>query len=265
MDVRLIDLQGEIWFAVRCGTIVGIFCPHTGMKHVCKGICITVKTQALRNMAVGADYKRNRERMIKEQLLARGITDKHVLRAMWEVPRHLFVEEALQAQSYEDHAVPIGHGQTISHPYTVARMTSLLGVEPGMKILEIGTGSGYQAAVLERLGATVYTVERIKPLFVAARKRLLFMHCYNIHCKLDDGTTGWPEQAPFDRIIVTAGGPEIPVPLVRQLADPGCMVLPVGEEKRKQRMVRVCKADGRVTSKDCGSAAFVDLVGTHGW
>lgn len=203
--------------------------------------------------------------MIREQLMSRGISDTRVLRAMWEVPRHLFVEEALQAQSYEDHAVPIGHGQTISHPFTVAHMTSLLEVEPGMKILEIGTGSGYQAAVLERLGAVVYTVERIKPLFVAVRKRLLFMRCYNIHCKLDDGTTGWPENAPFDRIIVTAGGPEIPLPLLGQLADPGCMVLPVGGEKRKQRMVRVCKTDGRVISKDCGSAAFVDLVGTHGW
>jgi protein-L-isoaspartate(D-aspartate) O-methyltransferase len=203
--------------------------------------------------------------MIKEQLMSRGISDTRVLGAMWEVPRHLFVEEALQAQSYEDHAVPIGHGQTISHPFTVAKMTSLLEVEPGMKVLEIGTGSGYQAAVLERLGAIVYTVERIKPLFVTVRKRLLFMKRYNIHCKLDDGTTGWPENAPYDRIIVTAGGPEIPLPLVEQLADPGCMVLPVGGEKRKQRMVRVCKSGGRVSSNDCGSAVFVDLVGTHGW
>ncbi len=197
--------------------------------------------------------------------MARGISDQRVLQAMWQVPRHLFVEEALQAQSYEDYAVPIGHGQTLSHPYTVAKMSSLLGVEAGMKVLEIGTGSGYQAAVLEQLGARVYTVERVKPLFVAVRKRLLFMGCYDIHCKLDDGTMGWPEEAPFDRIIVTAGGPEIPMPLVEQLADPGCMVLPVGGEKRKQRMVKVCKADGQVVSEDCGQAAFVDLVGTHGW
>ncbi len=225
-----------------------------------------MRTRSLRkNVPDSFRYKRNRERMIKEQLMARGITDKKVLQAMWQVPRHLFVEEALQAQAYEDHAVPIGHGQTISHPYTVAKMTSLLDVKPEMKVLEIGTGSGYQAAVLEQLGASVYTVERIKPLFTKVRKRLLFMHCYNIHCKLDDGTTGWPEEAPFDRIIVTAGGPEVPLPLVEQLADPGCMVLPVGGEKRKQRMVMVCTEDGQVTHKDCGSAAFVDLVGTHGW
>ncbi|WP_462324035.1 protein-L-isoaspartate(D-aspartate) O-methyltransferase [Desulfoplanes sp.] len=210
-------------------------------------------------------YKRNRERMIREQLMARGITDKHVLRAMWDVPRHLFVDEALQAQSYEDNAVPIGYGQTISHPYTVAKMTSILALEPGMKVLEIGTGSGFQAAVLERLGASVYTVERIKPLFVAVRKRLVCMRCFNIHCKLDDGTIGWPEAAPFDRIIVTAGGPELPLPLVDQLADPGCMVVPIGSEKRQQRMIMACKENGRVTTRDCGQAAFVDLVGTHGW
>ena len=211
------------------------------------------------------DFRRNRERMISEQLMARGITDKRVLTAMWEVPRHLFVEEALQAQSYEDHAVPIGHGQTISQPYTVARMTSLLDVQPGMNVLEIGTGSGYQAAVLERLGAKVYTVERIKPLFLAVRKRLLAMHCYHIHCKLDDGTMGWPEMAPFDRIIVTAGGPAVPLPLVAQLADTACMALPVGTEKRKQRLVLVTKENGRILHRDCGKAAFVDLVGAHGW
>ncbi len=203
--------------------------------------------------------------MIREQLIARGIRTKSVLQAMWEVPRHLFVEEALQAQAYEDHAVPIGYGQTISQPYTVARMTCLLDVQPGMKVLEIGTGSGYQAAVLARMGAEVYTVERITSLFMAARKRLLGMHCFHVHCKLDDGTLGWPHRAPFDRIIVTAGGPEVPLPLVDQMGDPAYMAVPVGNEKRKQRLMLVARQDGRTGRKDCGPAAFVDLVGAHGW
>jgi protein-L-isoaspartate(D-aspartate) O-methyltransferase len=134
-----------------------------------------------------------------------------------------------------------------------------------MKVLEIGTGSGYQAAVLAEMGADVYTVERIRELYQAARKRFSSLRYFRIHLKLDDGTMGWPEQAPFDRILVTAGGPEIPAPLVDQLADPGLMVIPVGRTKRSQSLYVVRKEQGKIQKEYKESVAFVDLVGTHGW
>ncbi|MDO4768472.1 MAG: protein-L-isoaspartate(D-aspartate) O-methyltransferase, partial [Pseudomonadota bacterium] len=146
------------------------------------------------------------------QIEARGISDHRVLAAMRRIPRHLFVDEALQAQAYGDHPVPIGFGQTLSQPYIVALMSSLLVVRPRMRILEIGAGSGYQAAVLAAMGADVFTVERIRQLYLTARNRLLEMKLFNVQVKLDDGTLGWSEEGPFDRIIVTAGGPEVPEP-----------------------------------------------------
>jgi protein-L-isoaspartate(D-aspartate) O-methyltransferase len=211
------------------------------------------------------DLKRNRERMIAEQIRGRGIEDPAVLAAMGQVKRHLFVDEALRSRAYGDHALPIGHGQTISQPYIVALMSTMLQVVPEMRILEIGTGSGYQAAVLAAMGAEIYTVERIRELYAAARKRLLEMRCFRVRVKLDDGTLGWPEEAPFERIIVTAGGPDVPEPLVAQLADPGIMLIPVGRTKRSQTLVEVRKENGRVLRVDRDSVAFVDLVGTHGW
>jgi protein-L-isoaspartate(D-aspartate) O-methyltransferase len=211
------------------------------------------------------DLKRNRERMIAEQIRGKGIEDPAVLAAMGQVKRHLFVDEALRSRAYGDHALPIGHGQTISQPYIVALMSTMLKVVPGMRILEIGTGSGYQAAVLAAMGAEIYTVERIRELYAAARKRLLEMRCFRVRVKLDDGTLGWPEEAPFERIIVTAGGPDVPEPLVAQLADPGIMLIPVGRTKRSQTLVEVRKENGRVLRVDKDSVAFVDLVGTHGW
>jgi protein-L-isoaspartate(D-aspartate) O-methyltransferase len=211
------------------------------------------------------DLKRNRERMVAEQIKGRGIDDPAVLSAMGEVKRHLFVDEALQPRAYGDHPLPIGFGQTISQPFIVALMSSLLQVSQGMKVLEIGTGSGYQAAVLAAMGAEVFTVERIRELYAAARKRLLEMRYFRVRCKLDDGTMGWPEEAPFDRIIVTAGGPEIPEPLVEQLADPGIMIIPVGNSRRSQTLVELRKENGRLTKTDKEAVAFVDLVGTHGW
>ncbi|OIQ48750.1 Protein-L-isoaspartate O-methyltransferase [Pseudodesulfovibrio hydrargyri] len=211
------------------------------------------------------DPVRLRERMVRDQIQARGVTDERVLAAMRELPRHVFVEEALAYKAYSDGPLPIGEGQTISQPYIVALMSELLQVEPGMKVLEIGTGSGYQAAVLAHMGAEVHTVERIKKLFHAARKRFLDMRMFSVKLKLDDGTMGWPEEAPFDRIIVTAGGPEVPGPLVDQLADPGRMLIPVGESRRNQSLILVEKKDGRVTREDKGGVAFVDLVGSHGW
>lgn len=211
------------------------------------------------------DPVRLRERMVREQIVARGVTDERVLKAMSTLPRHLFVEEALAFKAYNDSPLPIGEGQTISQPYIVALMSDLLRVEPGMKVLEIGTGSGYQAAVLAQMGAEVYTVERIRKLFYTARKRFMDMRMFSVKLKLDDGTMGWPDEMPYDRIIVTAGGPEVPEPLVDQLADPGRMLIPVGDSKRNQTLVLIEKRDGTVTRTDKEAVAFVDLVGSHGW
>ena len=184
------------------------------------------------------DFKRQRARMVK-LLEEQGITDEAVLAAMRTVRRHLFVPEALQGRAYEDHALPIGFGQTISQPYIVAFMSQLLEAKPGMKVLEIGTGSGYQELFPE--GSP------------------------GIRMKLSDGTLGWRVQAPFDRIIVTAGGPNLPLPLLEQLADPGIMAIPVGRARREQKLLRVSKREGRVTARAFGNVAFVDLVGDHGW
>ncbi|QGY41380.1 protein-L-isoaspartate(D-aspartate) O-methyltransferase [Pseudodesulfovibrio cashew] len=211
------------------------------------------------------DPVRSRERMVREQIEARGVSDRAVLNAMRKIPRHEFVEEALAYKAYSDSPLPIGEGQTISQPYIVAHMSEKLEVEPGMKVLEIGTGSGYQAAVLAELGAEVYTVERIKKLFFAARKRFMDMRMFSVKLKLDDGTMGWPDEAPFDRIIVTAGGPEVPEPLVDQLADGGRMLIPVGASKRFQELVLIEKQGGEVIRTNLGAVAFVDLVGSHGW
>ena len=211
------------------------------------------------------DPKRLRRRMVREQLEARGINDAEVLAAMSAVPRHLFVQEALRAQAYEDTPLPIGYGQTISQPYVVALMSQMLEVRRGMRVLEIGTGSGYQAAVLAELGAEVYTVERIRPLYEQARARLDALRYDRVRLKLDDGTLGWPDEAPFDRIVVTAGGPRIPEPLLAQLADPGRMVIPVGASRRVQSLAVVVKENGRVTTQNMGDVVFVDLVGAHGW
>lgn len=203
--------------------------------------------------------------MVAEQLVARGISDARVIAAMNELPRHLFVEEALASQAYLDKPLPIGEGQTISQPYIVALMSEVLQVAPGAKVLEIGTGSGYQAAVLAKLGADVHTVERIPKLCASARERLLGLGLFNVHVKQDDGTLGWPSAAPFDRIIVTAGGPEVPQPLVDQLAEGGILVMPVGATRRLQNLILLEKTPGGIRMSDICPVAFVDLVGTHGW
>lgn len=211
------------------------------------------------------DPKRSRLKMVDEQIVARGVADKNVLDAMSKVQRHLFVQDALASRAYSDSALPIGEGQTISQPYIVAVMSELLKIESGHKVLEIGTGSGYQAAVLAEMGADVFTVERIRKLFISARKLLFDLRYFNIQVKLDDGTMGWPDNAPYDRIIVTAGGPEIPQYLIDQLADPGILVIPVGGQKRVQRLMLVTKTDGKIETTDMGGCAFVDLVGKQGW
>ncbi|NCC23853.1 MAG: protein-L-isoaspartate(D-aspartate) O-methyltransferase [Deltaproteobacteria bacterium] len=211
------------------------------------------------------DWIRNRQRMVREQIVARGVSDPAVIKAMEKLPRHLFVEEALQAQAYGDHPVPIGYGQTISQPYIVARMSELLNVSSGMKVLEIGTGSGYQAAVLAEMGADVFTVERVRSLYMQVKKRMMDMRIFGVSLKLDDGTMGWPEEAPFDRIIVTAGGPDIPNPLITQLANPGILVMPVGSSRRNQELIVLRKDAGQLSKENHGAVAFVDLVGNHGW
>ena len=205
-----------------------------------------------------------RERMVQEQLVRRGITDSGVLRAMSEVPRHLFVDDAMQAKAYGDYPLPIAGDQTISQPYIVAAMTQVLQLQGTEKVLEIGTGSGYQAAVLSRLCDKVYTVERINTLLAGARKVFDRLHYYNILARLDDGTLGWRENAPYDVIIVTAAGPQIPEPLIEQLADPGRMVIPVGE-RNVQELQYLTKKDGEITVQRLESVRFVSLIGEHGW
>ncbi len=205
-----------------------------------------------------------RERMVREQLIPRGISDPNVLQAMKEVPRHLFVDSAQQASAYGDYPLPIGGDQTISQPYIVAAMTQALQLTGSEKVLEIGTGSGYQAAILSRLCEKVYTVERINSLLAGARKLFDKLHYYNILARLDDGTMGWQEFAPYDAIIVTAAGPVIPKPLLEQLADPGRMVIPVGD-RYVQELCLVRKVDGDIMIEQLESVRFVSLIGEHGW
>jgi protein-L-isoaspartate(D-aspartate) O-methyltransferase len=213
---------------------------------------------------LSSNYEKARARMVKEQLVPRGIYDPATLKAMEAVPRHLFVEDALHGQAYGDHPLPIGKGQTISQPYIVALMTQALQLKGHETVLEIGTGSGYQAAILAQLCAKVYTVERIDSLLVRARMVFDQLHYLNILSKLDDGTVGWPENGPYDAIIVTAGGPKVPEPLLEQLADPGILVIPVGE-KSYQQLQLVTRTNNRLSTTVIESVRFVNLIGEHGW
>ncbi len=210
-------------------------------------------------------FQISRDRMVREQLVRRGISDRAVLAAMGKAPRHLFVEEALRGKAYEDYPLPIGFGQTISQPYIVAVMSQMLEASPGMRVLEIGTGSGYQAAVLSEMGLEVYSVERLRELFFRTSDLLMRLRYRSIRLKLADGTEGWPESGPYDRIIVTAGGPSLPAPLLDQLADPGLLVMPVGRDRRGQRLVAARKEGGDIRREERDPVAFVDLVGSHGW
>lgn len=209
-------------------------------------------------------FATSRARMVQEQLINRDIVDSATIHAMSEVPRHLFVDDAMQGRAYGDHPLPIGAGQTISQPYIVATMTQALGLTGTEKVLEIGTGSGYQAAVLSRICDQVYTVERINSLLARARKIFDKLRYYNIRSKLDDGTMGWPENGPYDAIIVTAGGPEVPEPLIDQLSENGRLIIPVGDQ-HVQELQLVQKNEGQVEISSLASVRFVDLVGEHGW
>lgn len=206
-----------------------------------------------------------RKKMVENQLIGRGIRDRRVIEAMLKIPRHLFVQEALAAQAYNDNPLPIGDRQTISQPYMVALMTELLELKGKERVLEIGTGSGYQAAVLAVLADHVYTMERIRPLAMRARKVLDGLGLLNVNIKIDDGTCGWEEEAPFDAIVVTAGAPEIPEDLVKQLAPGGRLVVPVGDQF-SQTLVRVLKCeDGSFSVEQSIGCRFVKLIGKHGW
>ena len=213
---------------------------------------------------LASNFEKARARMVEEQLIPRSIHDQKTLEAMRKVPRHLFVEDALKNQAYGDYPLPIGRGQTISQPYIVALMTQALGLKGHEHVLEIGTGSGYQAAILSQICEKVYTVERIDTLLVQARKVFDSLHYLNIITKLDDGTNGWPEYSPYDIIIVTAGGPKIPLPLLEQLADPGILVIPVGG-RGVQDLRLVTKKEGEIKEKTIELVRFVNLIGDHGW
>jgi protein-L-isoaspartate(D-aspartate) O-methyltransferase len=206
-----------------------------------------------------------RKRMVEAQIKARGIKDRRVIEAMLKIPRHIFVEEAMAAQAYNDTPLPIGEKQTISQPYMVALMTELLELTGKEKVLEIGTGSGYQAAILALLADRVCTMERIRPLAMKARKALDSLGLLNINIKISDGTMGWKEEAPFDAIIVTAGAPDIPAVLTDQLAVGGRLIIPVGD-RYVQTLVRITKQeDGSLLRENLIGCRFVKLVGKFGW
>jgi protein-L-isoaspartate(D-aspartate) O-methyltransferase len=210
------------------------------------------------------DFKLARERMVKNQLMARDIKDERVLRAMGKVPRHLFIQEALAGEAYNDHPVPIGEKQTISQPYIVALMTEALELKGSENTLEIGTGSGYQTAILAELSSRVYTVERIKSLLINARKLLAKLGYDNILFKAFDGTLGWKEYAPFDAIMVTAGSPNVPEPLKEQMADNGRMIIPVGD-RYTQELIKITRKGEDFEQEGLGGCRFVNLIGVHGW
>jgi len=202
--------------------------------------------------------------MVDEQIVSRGVTNERVLTAMRKVPRHEFLPEAIRGMSYNDNALPLGEGQTMSQPYMVALMSELLDLKGTERVLEIGTGSGYQAAVLAELCEKVYTVERVKLLADKARVVLDRLGYRSVAIKVYDGTYGWSDMAPFDAIMVTAGAPEVPAPLVDQLKVGGTMVIPVGD-RYGQQLLRVRKtAEGTVIEKSI-ACVFVPLIGNHGW
>lgn len=202
--------------------------------------------------------------MVEEQLHRRGIHDPRVLRIMAAVPRHLFVDPTFVGRAYSDHALPIGQDQTISQPYMVALMTQALGLEGDEKVLEIGTGSGYQTAMLAELADRVFTIERIPEIGIAARERLTAMGYSNVIYRIGDGTVGWREMSPFDRVIVTAGAPQVPPFLEEQLRVGGWGIVPVGDASN-QSLVRVTRTESGMKEEVLCSCTFVPLIGKEGW
>jgi protein-L-isoaspartate(D-aspartate) O-methyltransferase len=209
-------------------------------------------------------YERQREEMVRTQIEARGIKAPKVLAAFRRVPRHLFVSEALRDQAYGDYPLPIGEQQTISQPYIVAEMTQALDLGEDDRILEIGTGSGYQAAILAQIVYRVYTIERIHSLYLQARNLFDKLHYHNIVMKYADGTKGWRDESPFDGIIVTAGAPQIPDVLIDQMGEGGRLVVPVGNQ-HTQELTKIFRDEQNIRQINLGGCRFVKLVGEYGW
>ncbi len=205
-----------------------------------------------------------RRDMVERQIVARGVTDPEVIRAMGKVPRHRFVSEALTESAYGDFPLPIGEGQTISQPYIIAEMTQILELTGNERVLEIGTGSGYQAAIIAEIVFRVYTIERNNTLFMRTRKLFDRLHYHNIVARYSDGTQGWKEESPFDAVIVTAGGEKIPQPLIDQLAVGGRLIMPVGGHL-SQELIMLEKREDGIVSRNLGGCRFVKLIGQHGW
>ena len=210
------------------------------------------------------DYEVARARMVKEQLIKRGINDERVLMAIGSVPRHIFLDQAFWPRAYGDHPLPIGHNQTISQPYIVALMCQELKLEEGKKILEIGTGSGYQSAVLAVMGFSVYTIERYGELSARAQDIIKRLEIPGVHFKVGDGSIGWKEESPFDGIIVTAGAPAVPEDLMEQVITGGKIIIPVGD-RVSQRMQIIEKGEKIIEKRDICGCTFVPLVGKQGW
>ncbi|MBM4306017.1 MAG: protein-L-isoaspartate(D-aspartate) O-methyltransferase [Deltaproteobacteria bacterium] len=210
------------------------------------------------------DFQKSRLKMVEEQIIGREIRDPRLIAALKKVPRHLFVEEALQSQAYNDRPLPIGEKQTISQPYMVALMTEALKLNGKERVLEIGSGSGYQTAILAELAREVFSVERIRTLAIRARTLLYELGYFNVEIKIFDGTYGWTEKGPFEAIIVTAGSPNIPQPLYEQLSMGGRLVIPVGDA-HIQDLFRVTKTEEGMKKEDLGGCRFVKLIGRYGW
>jgi len=211
-----------------------------------------------------SEFATARRRMVETQLLARGVSDPEVLRALGRVPRHLFVDEAFAERAYGDGALPIGHGQTISQPLMVATMTEALQLEGSEKVLEVGTGSGYQTAVLAEIAERVFSVERVAALYRRARALLDRLGYHRVVLQHGDGTLGWRDHAPYDAIVVTAGAPHVPAALRDQLVEGGRLVIPVGG-RHQQNLVRITRREGGDRSETLGGCLFVSLVGSDGW
>jgi protein-L-isoaspartate(D-aspartate) O-methyltransferase len=215
--------------------------------------------------ALQAEYRIPRERMVERLREQYRIRDANVLEAMRQIPRHFFVPEALRGRAYGDHALPIDANQTISQPFIVARMTELLELDKKSRVLEIGAGSGYQTSVLAQLASQVYAIERIGELARDAQARIRELGIYNATVKAFDGTLGWSAHGPYDGILVAAGGPKVPEPLIAQLKMGGRLVIPVGETRESQRLVRVIKTETGNKIEQHGPCQFVPLIGQHGW
>ncbi len=225
-----------------------------------KGLLAFFLLFALSRAGAQTDYTALCESMVREQLEARDITDTLVLRVMRSVPRHEFVLKDYRPWAYNDQALPIGEGQTISQPYIVAYMTQILGVQPGERVLEIGTGSGYQAAILSELGGEVYTIEIVETLGLEAKKRLNRLKYKNVNVRIGDGYNGWPEAAPFDAIMVTAGAEELPETLMEQLAEGGRMVIPIGPHGGVRQLTLITRSNGKFKSEKLMAVRFVPFI-----